>query len=1505
MPDRNYNQSEINILKGFYGGDNSNWSGFTLKPNDNRLIWQHTVVTGETGDIYYAGDWRYSGDYSALTFSDYNSAREIHTFIHEGWHQVQSMYTSELAYLKMVGGDAAEHNYNYEIAFTGTPFYKLSSEQQAEFFADYYLLKNGGSAYVKLSKSGGDVGSHTVAEYDTVYLSAKSEGLSSLVTKTVEFDNQQDHKNRYNGDEGGHAMPAGADDDGATVDAEHIEDIGQEFGISMTRGSPLVLDIDGDGVELVSLYSSSAVYFDVDSAKNDGMAEATGWFSGGDGALCLDINQDGIINNSSELFGDQTGYINGFEALRAYDSNGDNQISSQDTIWSTLRVWIEDVVDGVSEAQEIHTLEELSITSINLGYSNVNYTLNDNVISQESSFSINGNVHDIVDAYFTYSNLNTINNTPYDFDYVVIGLPDVRGYGNISDLQISMLRDSTGTGNLLDMVAALEAKTFAQIFDGTTTLKDDVRDILFKWAGVDAVNPNGRGSFIDGQEIAFLEQLMGQEFLQQGISSKPYGSEAGNDLKEAFVLAFDNFYARLVAQSAGGELFTGEWSYDMVSDSFTGITGLDTDKLDALEAEATALATTAERLTFWGDVVRMVEYSLGTDNLSTAALSSLEGAITGSDATLDLQDDILPALVFTRPTGVDEEGTSGDDIMNGSSGDDLLEGYSGNDTLYGLTGNDDLYGNNGDDTLVGGTGGDYLHGGLGNDTYVYNVGDGEDTIVEQGSGSGNDQDTIQFGVGITLTDLTFERLGSFALLIKIGGATPGQIIIEGQFSPTGTAVEKLIFSDSSVYTLTDKAYTTYGTSQNDTVEGTTSAGLDTDTIYLYDGDDKAYGDDGDDVIYGGNGNDTLYGENGNDILDGGAGSDTLIGGYGNDTYVYEGGHDIIYEGNQANSTDEILMAAGITAGDLTFARINQNDLLITVDGLGSITIEDQFYSAGDDYVIETIRFSDDSTINLLTKEYVATGTSGDDFFNGIVYGGSVNDTMYLYDGDDAVNAGNGDDVIYSGSGNDDIEGGNGNDTLYGDDGNDLLYGDAGDDTLDGGTGDDALMGGSGNDTYVYESGYDVIYEGSQTNNSDEILMAAGITANDLTFIRSSHDDLLITVDGLGSITIEDQFYNSSGSYAVESIRFSDNSTINLLTKQYVSFGTSGYDSWNGITGGGSINDIMYMNDGNDYVSAGNGTDVVYGGNGNDTLYGDAGNDILYGESGNDILHGGYDNDILDGGAGDDILYGLAGNDTYVYTSGNDFFSDGIGSVYSIDEILMPTGITESDLTFTRVSAYDLLINVAGLGTITVEDQFYGTNGAYAIESIRFSDDSTVNLFTKEYVTQGTSGSDSWDGIMGGGSTNDTMYMNDGNDSVYAGNGDDIVYGGNGDDTLRGENGNDILSGQDGLDTLYGGSGADTFVFEAASAFNNIDVISDFSLSQNDKIDISDVLYDYDPLTDAITDFLEITTSGSNSIVKVDLDGTGTSHTLQQIATISWVTGLTDEQSLVSNGNLIV
>ncbi|MNH46686.1 hypothetical protein D3C79_1095780 [compost metagenome] len=49
----------------------------------------------------------------------------------------------------------------------------------------------------------------------------------------------------------------------------------------------------------------------------------------------------------------------------------------------------------------------------------------------------------------------------------------------------------------------------------------------------------------------------------------------------------------------------------------------------------------------------------------------------------------------------------------------------------------------------------------------------------------------------------------------------------------------------------------------------------------------------------------------------------------------------------------------------------------------------------------------------------------------------------------------------------------------------------------------------------------------------------------------------------------------------------------------------------------------------------------------------------------------------------------------------------------------------------------------------------------------------------------------------------------------------------------------------------------------------------------------------------------MTTSGSDTILKVDRDGDGGTYSLAQIATIQGVTGLTDEAALVSGGQLLV
>jgi len=149
-------------------------------------------------------------------------------------------------------------------------------------------------------------------------------------------------------------------------------------------------------------------------------------------------------------------------------------------------------------------------------------------------------------------------------------------------------------------------------------------------------------------------------------------------------------------------------------------------------------------------------------------------------------------------------------------------------------------------------------------------------------------------------------------------------------------------------------------------------------------------------------------------------------------------------------------------------------------------------------------------------------------------------------------------------------------------------------------------------------------------------------------------------------------------------------------------------------------------------------------------------------------------------------------------------------------------------------------------------------------------------------------------MIDGGADADILNGNDGND---------FLYGGTGADTLFGDAGNDTVNGGFNIDSLSGGLGADTFAFSAADLGSGSDTIQDFSVAQGDKIDLSDILTAFDPLTNLITDFVRITDNGTNSFVAVDVDGGGDSF--QAVAAVLNTTGLTDEQQLMTNGTLVV
>ncbi len=134
------------------------------------------------------------------------------------------------------------------------------------------------------------------------------------------------------------------------------------------------------------------------------------------------------------------------------------------------------------------------------------------------------------------------------------------------------------------------------------------------------------------------------------------------------------------------------------------------------------------------------------------------------------------------------------------------------------------------------------------------------------------------------------------------------------------------------------------------------------------------------------------------------------------------------------------------------------------------------------------------------------------------------------------------------------------------------------------------------------------------------------------------------------------------------------------------------------------------------------------------------------------------------------------------------------------------------------------------------------------------------------------------------------------------NEDGIVDGTDNSDMLYGLNGNDVLYGGAGADTLFGGNGADTFVFENGAVFAAEDRIEDFSVGENDVLDISDILIGYDFGTDNISDFAQFVDSGADSYLEIDTNGAVGGANFESVAIIVGGAGL-DTAILEASGNL--
>lgn len=83
--------------------------------------------------------------------------------------------------------------------------------------------------------------------------------------------------------------------------------------------------------------------------------------------LSFDKNKNGTIDNAEEIFTNKQ-YDNAFEQLKAFDSNKDNVLNGKDKDFAQLKLWLDKNEDGKSQKEELSSLADLKVQSIDLKY---------------------------------------------------------------------------------------------------------------------------------------------------------------------------------------------------------------------------------------------------------------------------------------------------------------------------------------------------------------------------------------------------------------------------------------------------------------------------------------------------------------------------------------------------------------------------------------------------------------------------------------------------------------------------------------------------------------------------------------------------------------------------------------------------------------------------------------------------------------------------------------------------------------------------------------------------------------------------------------------------------------------------------------------------------------------------------------------------------------------------------------------------------------------------------
>ncbi|QPK64518.1 calcium-binding protein [Methylomonas sp. LL1] len=807
------------------------------------------------------------------------------------------------------------------------------------------------------------------------------------------------------------------------------------------RRDPLVFDLNGNGLETTGVNTTNPIYFDHDA---DGIKTATGWVGADDAFLVLDKNANGKIDNGRELFGDafvkSNGQLaaDGFDALRDLDANLDGKVDATDAQFANLRLWRDLNQDGVSQADELFTLGSQNIAAINVGSSEHSQILaNGNQLADLGSYvKTDGSSGTLGEVTGNLGDINLVQDTFHSqfTDHLdtstVATLPDMQGAGQVRSLREAATLSPALAQLLTDFAAATSGTVQRGLMD----------QILKAWSDTSAMPATFTGAYAGHGLTVSMQGIAAGSAAYNALAGKltileHFNGRTFNNVPDGTVSATVNLWATsqdLLQRSYDSlresvyESLVMQTRLKPYMDAITltvGETGIQLDfspMLAQLEVERDIDPTTA--FTNLLDLQHYAGKNLNENGWN--GISTIAAWLNVLPDTVNVTSLLQQAGYNLATNGKDTFlGTNGNDSFSSGAGDDLLIGNAGNDTLNGAGGNDILDGGDGDDSLIDTSGWNTLKGGAGNDTltghyifeggtgddtlvasgyygdnsgdiYRFNLGDGQDTILEYGSNEPyytegrNGKDVLSLGAGIAPTDVILLRSGN-DLIFKLNDSD--QVTVKEWFVSTDRYIEEVQFADGSkwtVDTIRGMAIPLTGTNNADTLTGWNGR----DLINGFDGNDTLNGGDGNDQLLGGLGSDTLNGGNGDDTLDGGDGNDTvtdtvgwntLKGGAGNDTltghYIFEGGtgddtlvasgyygdnSGDIYRFNLGDGQDTILeygsnepyytegrngkdvlsLGAGIAPTDVILLR-SGNDLIFKLNDSDQVTVKEWFVNS--------------------------------------------------------------------------------------------------------------------------------------------------------------------------------------------------------------------------------------------------------------------------------------------------------------------------------------------------------------------------------------------------------------------------------------------------------------------------------------------------------------------------------------------------------------------------------